>query len=101
MAAISRDDAIAALLSKGFRARCSSKKNDHIRYYYYDREGRQTRFFIFFSRGSGYHTVPDNLQGRALCTSGLEKKSEIQGLFQCPVGREEYEELIRQYQGSI
>jgi hypothetical protein len=77
------------LLSKGFRQR----NHDHRYFIYYTFDGRKSRVRTKTSHGTKHKSIPDDLLSAMGRQCGLTK-TEFLKLVDCPMSREEYEELI-------
>jgi len=89
---IPRSDMVRALEEKGFV--CGETDRNHD-YYYFIRNGKQTRFRTKVSRGTGYREYDDGLF-RLMCKAlGLNRIAEVRDLLFCPMGKEDYVSCLK------
>ncbi len=93
MAPVSRRKAETSLGSKGFREEAGTG-GAHQRFTYYDLNGKRTQRYFFFSRGSGYAQIGDDLQNRAKEMLGLRRRQDVEDLLRCTMSQEEYEDAV-------
>lgn len=79
----------AGLLNKGFKRR----ENDHSYFVYESLEGKKARAFTKTSHGRGID-ISDNLLAQMARQCGLTKQ-QFMKLVECPLLRQQYEELLR------
>lgn len=84
-----KGDVEKALRRKGFR----SRESHHTFWSYYSTEGKRTEIFTKVSHGHS-EISPDNL--RKMAKQCFLTNSEFVDLMQCPLSREQYEEILRQ-----
>jgi hypothetical protein len=97
MAAVAQRTAIQSVASKGF----VRSETDHERYDYLTSDGKRTRFFTYFSRGSSHHTIGDALQSRMRTSLGLPTRAQVEDLLSCALDRDGYEDALRAAGHSI
>lgn len=87
---LDKKDVSAGLLKKGFQ----NIGGDHWRYVYVTIDGKQTRVKTMISRGS-YKQIADDTISNMKRQCKLDRNSEFFDLIQCPLRREDYEEILK------
>jgi hypothetical protein len=98
MASVSQSEAIQAIQSKGFQPGPPTKKHDR---FYYVKDGKRTRYWVEFSRGSGYQTIGDELQSRMRLSLGLGRRIDVEELLNCTLDAADYEQRLLELGKSI
>lgn len=83
-------DVVSGLKAKGFD---EDRTGDHIRFFYYDKQGRLTTKRTKVSHDAGGNDINDNLLKRMAGQVGLRLK-EFLDLVDCPLSRDEYDKKI-------
>jgi hypothetical protein len=86
-------DVAAALTRKGFVER----ENDHT-YYHFQHEGKDIGVFTMISHGEREIRAP--LARKMRQQMRLETNADFERFVECPLSREDYEEILRK-QGKI
>ncbi|MBI1292235.1 hypothetical protein GC173_13495 [bacterium] len=83
-------DVEASLLAKGFEQR----EGDHSYFVYHAADGKKSMARTKTSHGTSSRELGDELLGMMSKQCGLTKKQFLD-LVDCPLGREEYEGILR------
>lgn len=86
-----RRDLESALLRKGFR--CSN--NDHRKFVYYSCNGKKTSVWTKTSRGSKHKSISESNLRKMARQCRLDYQDFLR-LVECPMSRDEFEELLVQ-----
>lgn len=80
-----------SLLSKGFQ----KTEGDHHYFIYYTQDGKKTAIKTKTSHTKKMKEIPDNILSQMAKQCHL-KKSEFLNLIDCPLSRDEYEQILQQ-----
>lgn len=78
------------LPSKGF-----VEENTHHKYFYHEYQCRRTGIFTYTSHGSQYKTYGDSLLKQMKKQLKLDTTKQVVDLFQCPLTKDEYNQLLK------